>query len=76
MTTTRRWNEKQLALLDAIYDARNTGENQEIIIGVDTFKVTMTMVDRECYDFEPTPTATIKMNGKRIARQAALAILN
>jgi hypothetical protein len=76
MTTTPRWNKKQHALLDAIYAARSTGENQEVVIGTDTFKVTMTMVDRECYDFEPTPTATIKMNNRRIARQAALAILD
>ena len=66
-------NQQQLNYL--IGKARRTGEQQELVVGADTFTVSVVEANRKCYDYEPTPTATVKVNGKRIARQAALAFL-
>jgi len=41
-----------------------------------TFEVTSRFVERDCYDFEPTPTVTVKVNGKRMAREAAIKLLS
>ena len=68
-------NTQQMELIEAIWRARDTGEDAEIKIGDNIFAIKMTQVDRVCYDFELTPTATLKLNGKRISRKAAIAML-
>ncbi len=67
-------NQRQFSYL--IGKARRTGEQQEIVVGSDTFTIKVTQANRKCYDFEPTPTATIYLNGRRIPRQAAMVLLN
>ena len=67
-------NQSQLSYL--IGKARRTGEPQELVVGSDTFTVKVIQANRKCYDYEPTPTATVLLNGKRINRQAALNLLS
>ncbi len=67
-------NQRELNYL--IGKARRTGEQQELVVGNDTFTVKVIQANRKCYDYEPTPTATVFLNGKRISRQAALVLLN
>jgi len=42
---------------------------QSAVFGEDTYSVEYFITNRKCYDFEPTPTAMFKVNGKRVSRK-------
>jgi len=73
-------NANQKALFDAIwkshfYPGANPAPAVEVEIDGKTFRAEHTAVNRKCYDFMPTPTLRLKLNGKRISREAAFALL-
>ena len=40
-----------------------------------TFEVSYHKADRKCYDFMPTPTVMVKVDGKRMASKKAYELL-
>ena len=46
------------------------------VIGGNVWVIEYRTVSRKCYDGLSTPTASIKLNGKRISRKDAVDLLN
>jgi hypothetical protein len=60
-------NANQLALNKAIAHCEAAHEAAEVTVAGITFAIRQIVVNRKCYDNEPTPTLQIKANGKRIS---------
>lgn len=65
----------QMKLVDAMREARRSNSTVKIEIAGNTFEVSFHIVNRKCYDFEPTPTVQYKVNGKRIGGVKAYGLL-
>lgn len=73
-------NDKQRALLGAVWDSNFSPMDEPkpaVTVEIDgrVFEAVHRKVNRKCYDFMPTPTLSLKMDGKRIALKAALQLL-
>ena len=69
-------NEAQKSLIGAIVKAEFSEEKRaDIELKGHQFSVCFITVNRKCYDFNSTPTLQLKMDGKRIAKKAAFAVL-
>lgn len=74
MTTTAALTPVQ-CLRGLIFDAKEMGKNGFMEVNGHTFAVSAHIVNRKCYDNEPTPTLLIKVDGKRISYDKAVALL-
>lgn len=69
-------NEAQKELIRAIVKAEFSEDKRaDVELAGHQFSVCFITVNRKCYDFNATPTLQLKMDGKRIAKKAAFAVL-